>query len=558
LPPPLRPELLRRYAEIARVLARHGGHDLVRSSGLADALSEPAEAQGAPDDAEQRAEDEAARDLAADLESLGPTFVKLGQLLSTRADLLSDAHIEALSRLQDDVEPVPFDEIRAVVEQDLGARLSNVYESFDEVPIASASLGQVHHAVLRNGREVAVKVQRPGIRETVARDLEVLHGFAKLLDDHTDAGERYHFDEMIDEFERSLIRELDYRREAVSLGELRRNLGSFERLTVPDHVEGLTTSRVLTMDHVEGIKVTSLSGVARIDLDGEALVDELFRAYLQQMLSDGFVHADPHPGNVLLTPDHRLALIDVGMVVRLDPTTRERMLRLLLAVADGEGDTAADVALAMGRPTSFFDEEAFRRDVSALVGSYHDLPPGASHAGQILAEVTRISGQDGVRPPAELTLLGRTLLALDQVAGELAPDFDADAAVREHAGQVLRRTMFEELTPSSMMRGLLDTKEFVEQFPGRANRILGSLADGSMRVRIDAVDAERLIGAIQRLANRLVAGLVLAALIVGAAMLSGVETEATILGYPALALVFFVVAGLMGFWLVVTILRNDE
>jgi ubiquinone biosynthesis protein len=212
----------------------------------------------------------------------------------------------------------------------------------------------------------------------------------------------------------------------------------------------------------------------------------------------------------------------------------------------------------MGSPTSFFDEEAFRRDVSALVGSYHDLPPEHSHAGQVLAEVTRISGQDGVRPPAELTLLGRTLLALDQVASELAPDFDADSAVRRHAGEVLRRTMFEELTPSSMMQGLLDSKEFLEQLPGRANQILSALADGSLRVRVDAVDAERLIAAIQRLANRLVAGLVLAALIVGAAMLSGVETDTTILGYPALAFVFFVVAGLMGFWLVVTILRNDE
>jgi ubiquinone biosynthesis protein len=548
----LRPELLGRYAEIARVLVRHGGHDLVESSGLSAAIGDPVEPDGDGGD------EEAALDLAADLESLGPTFIKLGQLLSTRADLLSDAHIEALARLQDDVEPVPFDEIRTIVEEDLGARVSNVFERFDEEPLASASLGQVHHAVMRDGREVAVKVQRPGIRQTVARDLEVLHGVASLLDDHTDAGERYHFDEMIEEFERSLARELDYRREAVSLTELSRNLESFDRLTVPAPIEGLTTGRVLTMEHVEGTKVTDLSGLAQLDIDGDALVDQLFRAYLKQMLSDGFVHADPHPGNVLLTPDHRLALIDVGMVVRLEPTTRERMLRLLLAVADGEGDAAADVALAMGQPTSFFDEEAFRRDVSALVGSYHDLPPEHSHAGQVLAEVTRISGQDGVRPPAELTLLGRTLLALDQVAGELAPDFDADAAVRRHAGEVLRRTMWEELTPSSMMRGLLDTKEFVEQFPGRANSILSALADGSMRVRVDAVDAERLISAIQRLANRLVAGLVLAALIVGAAMLSGVETDATILGYPALAFVFFVVAGLMGFWLVVNILRNDE
>jgi ubiquinone biosynthesis protein len=459
----LRPELVQRYAQIARVLVRHGG-DLVRSSGLSETLGEPAE------DDRDEVDDEAALDLAADLESLGPTFIKLGQLLSTRADLLPDTHIEALARLQDDVDPVPFDDIRTVVEEDLGARLSNVFTSFDEDPIASASLGQVHHAVLRDGREVAVKVQRPGIREVVARDLEVLHHLASFLDDHTDAGERYHFDEIIDEFERSLTRELDYRREAVSLGELAENLASFDRLLVPGHVPDLSTTRVLTMDHVDGTKLTALSGLARLDLDGTELLDELFRAYLKQMLADGFVHADPHPGNVLLTPDHRLALIDVGMVIRLEPTTREQMLRLLLAVADGEGDQAADVALAMGRPTSFFDEEAFRKDVAALVGSYHDLPAEDAKAGRILAEVTRISGQDGVRPPTELTLLGRTLLALDQVAKELDPDFDADDAIRRHASEVLTRTMVDELTPSSMLRGLLDTKEFIEQFPGGPTR----------------------------------------------------------------------------------------
>jgi ubiquinone biosynthesis protein len=549
VPQILRPDLLRRYGQIARVLARHGGQDLVASSGLSDALGEPVTAEDEPDtDA----------DLAADLEELGPTFIKLGQLLATRGDLLPDAQIEALARLQDDVAPVPFDEVREVVERELGARISNVFTSFDEEPLASASLGQVHLAVMRDDRQVAVKVQRPGIRETIEHDLEVLRSLAEFLDAHTEVGERYHLGGVIDEFESSLVRELDYRREAVGLVELGDNLSQFDRLLVPGPVEGLTTSRVLVMEHVEGTKVTDLSGLAHLDLDGEELVDELFHAFLKQMLSDGFVHADPHPGNVLLTSDRRLALIDVGMVIRLDSTTRERMLRLLVAVADGRGDEAADIALTLGKPTSFFNEEAFRRDVAGLVDSYHDLPKGESHAGQILTEMTRISGQDGVRPPAELTLLGRTLLALDQVAGELAPSFDADAAIRRYAGAVLQRAMVGELTPTSMLRGLLDTKEFVEQLPRRANTILSNLADGSMRVRVDAVDAEQLIGAIQRLANRVVAGLVLAALIIGAAMLSGVETQATILGYPALALVFFVIAALMGLWLVIGILRGDD
>jgi ubiquinone biosynthesis protein len=547
--PSLRPDLLKRYAQIARVIARHGGPGLVRSSGLSDAVGEPIDVESDAD---------GSASLADDLESLGPTFVKLGQLLATRADLLPPEQIEALSRLQDDVAPVAFDEIREVVESELGARLSNVFASFDEEPIASASLGQVHHAVLRDGREVAVKVQRPGIRETIDRDLEVLEGVAGMLDDHTEAGERYHFGDIVVEFERSLVRELDYRREAVSLEELKRNLASFERLTVPGTVADLTTQRVLTMDHVDGRKVTDLSGLRRLDLDGHALVDDLFRAYLQQMLADGFVHADPHPGNVLVTSDGRLALIDVGMVIRIEQTARERLLRLLLAVADGQGDEAASVALELGQPTSFFDEEAFHRDVAALVGSYHDLPPEHTAVGSILSEVTRISGKDGVRPPAELTLLARTLMALDQVARELAPDFNVDEVVRRHASQVMTKAMLQELTPSSLLRAALDTKELAESLPGRLNAILSSLADGSLRVRVDAVDAERVIGALQRVGNRVTAGLVIAALVVGAAMLARVETATTVLGYPPLALLFFVVASIMGLWLVIGILRSDE
>ncbi len=412
--------------------------------------------------------------------------------------------------------------------------------------------------MLRDGREVAVKVQRPDIRTTIEQDLQVMRTVAEQLDAHTDAGERYHFTEIVEEFRRSLARELDYRREAVSLDELRDNLSGFDRLVVPGFVDDYTTAHVLTMTYIEGEKITDLSELRRLDLDGGALVDELFRAYLKQMLADGYVHADPHPGNVLLTADDRLALIDVGMIIRLEPATRERLLRLLLAVADGEADQAATVALAMGERTAFFDERAFRRDVAGLVGSYHDLPPEHVHVGRILIEMTRISGQDGVLPPAELTLLARTLMALDQVARELAPDFDVDHAIRRHASEVMTGAMLEELTPSSVLRAILDSKEFAENLPARMNAILGALAAGEMRVQVDAIDEERLLSTIRKLGNRVTAGLVLAGLVIGAAMLMRVETQAQILGYPALAMVFFLVASFMGLWLVISVLRGDD
>ena len=553
----LRPELLKRYAAIARVLARHGGSELVRSSGLSDVLDDSLRGDAGDTGEEMASADDADEpDLADDLERLGPTFIKLGQLLATRADLLPEEQLTSLERLQDDVEPVPFADIRAVVERELGTDLDQAYASFDEEPLASASLGQVHRATLHDGRSVAVKVQRPDIRDTIAQDLEVLRTVASFLDEHTDAGERYHLTDIVEQFERSLIRELDYEREAVSLDQLRDNLDGFPRLTVPATVRDLTTARVLTMEHIDGHKVTELSDVKRLDVDATGLLDALFHAYLQQMLADGFVHADPHPGNVLLTEDGRLALLDVGMVVRLESSTRERLLRLLVAVADGEGEQTADVALELGQPTSYFDEERFRRDVAGLVGSYHDLPSHHTAVGGILNEMTRISGEDGVRPPPELTLLARTLMALDQVARELDPSFAVDEVIREHASKVMSRAMWRELSPSLMLQTLLQTKELVEGLPGRVNRILSSLADGSMRVRVDAVDAERLVSALNRIGNRLTAGVVLAALILGAALMARVETQATLMGYPALALVFFVVASVVGLWLVITILRD--
>lgn len=547
--PSLKPQLLVRAAEVTRVLVRHGGGGIARSSGLSDFFGE------GPPATDDRTDPS---DLAIDLERLGPTFVKLGQLLASRRDLLGREQIDALSRLQDDVEPIPYSDVRAVIESELEVRLSNVFASFDEVPIASASLAQVHRASLRDGRRVAVKVQRPGIREVIATDMETLSAIAEFLDAHAESVAGLHLPDVLDEFERSLVRELDYRREEVSIRQLRSNLRGFPRLTVPWTVPDLCTSKVLTMQHIEGIKLTAIPGVRRIELDGDALVDELLRAYLQQLLADGFVHADPHPGNVLLTDEDRLALIDVGMVVRIEERTRERLLRLLLAVADGDGEEASRVAVQIGTPTRHFDEEEFRRNVRHLVSSHHDLPPGQTAVGGLLTEMMRVCGRTGVRPPPELTLLARTLMSLDQVAEALSPGFDVDEVVRRHASEVMTSSVLRELTPGSLLRAALEAKELVESFPGRLNAILSSLAQGSLQIQIDAVDADRFVSAVRRGANRVTAGVVLAALILGAALMARVETQATVLGYPALALAFFVSASVIGLWLVITTLRSDE
>src|SRR5688572_6882166 len=288
------PPKLSRYAAVASLFLKYG-----RSSGDPDP--------------------EAAGALARDLESLGPTFVKLGQLLSTRVDLLPPAYLEALTRLQDGVEPVPFEEIQTTIEQELGVRLSKAFSVFEERPLAAASLGQVHRAALRDGRVVAVKVQRPGVAQQVTADLEALDEVAKFMASHSEAGKRYDLPGMVEEFRTAILAELDYLREADHLRLLGNNLEEFKAIKVPQPVEGYTTTRVLTMDYVSGIKVTAISPVVAVELDREVLADTLVRAYLKQIVIDGVFHADPHPGNVFITDDGLLALIDLGMIGRLSP-----------------------------------------------------------------------------------------------------------------------------------------------------------------------------------------------------------------------------------------------
>ncbi len=551
----LRPEHVRRYADMVTLLRHHGGRDLVDDAGFLDAAgivdgsTPPSSEDGAIDQG---------RSLAADLESRGPAWVKFGQLLATRADLLPPHVIEDLQRLHDDVEPIPFDVIRETIEAELGVRLTKVFRTFDEEPLASASLGQVHRAQLRDGREVAVKVQRPDIRERVRPDLEAFEGLAELLERHSAPARTFGVVDVVGQFKRALSRELDYRREAHNLELLRTNLRGFDGLVVPEHIADLSTSKVLVMEYVAGTKVTDVTGLRMLELDGEALVDQMFKAWLKQVLTDGFVHADPHPGNVILTDDDRLGLLDVGMVLRIRPGAREGLLRLLLAVADDEVEHAADAGLALARPGEEFDEITYRQRIAELIGAYHELSAEDLGLGTILLEVARISGECGLRPPAELALLARALLSLDQVGRALAPTYEVEEAVRRHAGQLLTESSLEQLSPSRLLRPVLDAKEFAENFPGRANRILDSMSEGNFRLEVDAFDEDRLMSTIRQLANRVTAGLVLAALIIGAAMLMRVETPATILGYPALAMVFFVVAALGGLFLVGTALLDND
>jgi predicted unusual protein kinase regulating ubiquinone biosynthesis (AarF/ABC1/UbiB family) len=543
-----KPQHLKRYQEIAWLLVKHGRSEVVRAA--ADDVIEDS-----PAGQEMAAE---AKSLADDLEALGPTFVKLGQVLASRPDLLPSPYLSALARLQDKVGPFPFEEVERIVASELGVRISKAFEEFEATPMAAASLGQVHRARLRDGRLVAVKIQRPGVRDRVIDDLEALGEISTFLDTYTEVGRRYEFTALLQEFGRSLLRELDYREEAENLTVLRRNLRRFERILVPEPIADYTTSRVLTMEYVTGTKVTALSPVVVQEVDGAALGEQLFAGYLKQVLVDGFFHADPHPGNVLLTDDGRLALIDLGMVARVAPRMQDYLLQILLSVSDGRSDEAATYAIKLGEPREGFDEATFRRRVGDLVSQNRDAAVEDLQTGRIMLELARLSADCGLRLPPELAMLGKTLVQLDEIGRRLDPDGSPNALVRRHAASIMQQRLAQSLSPGHLLSGVLETKELVERLPERLNRILDHLANNKFEVKVDAIDDVRLMAGFQKVANRITLGLLLAALIVGAAMLMQVETSFRILGYPGLAIIFFMLAAAGGVALVMTILFKDE
>ena len=380
-----KPAHLSRYKDIAWLFYKYGRSELVDAAGLEDAGSHNGHA------APKLPPSPEAKELADDLEKMGPVFIKIGQLLSTRPDVLPVPFTEALARLQDKVAPFPFAEVEKIVCQELGMRLSRAFSFLDPVPLSAASLGQVHRATMRDGRPVAVKVQRPGIREKMADDLDSLQEVAEFFDHHTAMGKRFEFQKMLAEFHTTLLHELDYRLESQNLRTLGANLAEFTRIVVPQPIEDYTTSRVLTMEYIGGHKITALSPLIKTEIDGPELAEQLFKAYLKQILVDGFYHADPHPGNMLLTDDSSIALLDLGMVGRLSPRLQEGLLGILLAVSEGRGEDAAAQMLKISEKKEDFDERGFR----AAGGGVGRPQPGIDAAADIRGENRTGDEQDG-------------------------------------------------------------------------------------------------------------------------------------------------------------------
>ncbi|NJW53410.1 ABC1 kinase family protein [Salinimicrobium oceani] len=544
------PESLARYQKFLSFMLKYWNSDLLNQT-ASNAMEE--ETARSFLDYEQTPEE-----LVEDLKGMGPTYIKLGQLLSTRPDLLPDRYLEALSSLQDDLPTISYDEVQTIIESELGTKISKAFNFFEEEPLASASIGQVHLAELRSGKTVAVKVQRPGIRKKFMDDLDTLEEMAALAVKHTEVGKKYGFNDVLGELRRIMLHELDYLREATNLVTLGTNLLDYRRLIVPQPIPDYTTSRVLTMEYVKGKKITSVSPLKKTENDYLPLVDELVEAYLKQIVSDGFVHADPHPGNIHLLENEKIALMDLGMVAQFSKKMKEYLLRLLLGLSKNDGEEIADILLHMSEMTEQATEKEFRRQISIMVQESSHSTAKDMQTGKLLIQMNRSAALNGIHLPVEVNILGKILLNMDQIIAFLAPEYDLRAAVRRYMSKLLQDKMLNELKPEEIFSVLLDSKKLAENLPDRLDKITENLARNEFRFRVDAIDEKRFTDGFQKVANRITLGLIIAAMIIGAAMLMSVPSPFMIFGYPGLAIIFFILAAVAGIYLSFTILFKDE
>ena len=551
----LSPAHLKRYRELVGLLWKYGRSDLATQMSVDEGFGVKPEppADGKKADANAALPDQ----LADDLEAMGPTYVKLGQVLAGRPDLMPLTYRTALERLQDRVKPFPYEEVEKIVMTELNVRISKAFSRFDTEPLGAASLGQVHAAALRDGRAVVVKVQRPNIRQQIAEDFEVLAEIASFTDEHTEVGRRHRFAAILDEFKVTIQQELNYEREAHNLIALGKNLEEFKLIQVPQPIPNYYTRSVLVMEQVQGRKVTSLTPLDMQEIKGAPLAEELFKSYLKQVLVDGLFHADPHPGNVFITNDGRLALLDLGMVGHAAPDMQENLLKVLLAMSEGRGDTVAEIAIQMSEKLKEFDPVEFKRRIGQIVALRRDQGLEDLNVGGSLLEVSSIAQQDGLIVPSVLVLLGKTLMQLDEVGRILDPQFDPNASIRRNVESLMQRRLRKDFSKASAYGALLEMKEFTTGLPSRLNKIMDTVTNSELEVSVHLTDAKTMLDGMQKIANRITMGVVLAGLVVGASLLMRVQTHFQLFGFPGLAILCFLGAATGGFWLVISIFVQD-
>ena len=548
---------LGRLNEIAGVFIRHGFGDAVRRLGLADALEKAGHVLKRDHVADLARLDPPVQVRLA-LEELGPTFVKLGQILAGRADLFGPDWIAEFSRLHSQVPAVPLDDLRAQLREDLGDEPEAVFERFDAEPLAAASIAQVHRARLKSGEEVVVKIRRPGIREIVEADLRLLDRLAAMAESEVPALQPYRPQQLVRELSRSLQREMDLAAECHNAERISANMAVFPHVVIPRVHWQHTRERVNVQEFIEGIPGSDLDRVSAEGLDRVLLARRGAQAVLKMIVEDGFFHADPHPGNVFYLSGNRLAFIDFGMVGRLTTRRREELLALLLGLVQREPQAVADVLLDWTGDGHGANLEQLEGEIEAFVDQYHGTPLAELHLGQMLADVTTILREHRLALPSDLALLIKAFISLEGMGRGLDPGFHMASEALPMLRQVLRARYRPKALGQRAWHTLRDAFAMAERLPHDLSRAMRNLRRGRMQLHIDLAHLRRVGDQLDRAANRLSLALVIGALIVGSSIVMTVEGGPTLFGLPAFGFLGFSGAAIGGVWLVRSIWRSSR
>ncbi|MCW4456313.1 2-polyprenylphenol 6-hydroxylase [Flavobacterium sp. MXW15] len=547
---------LGRLQEIASVLIRYGFGDIVRRIGMAEVLQRAGRLLHW-NDPEHMLQMSAPVRVRRAMEELGPTFVKLGQVLATRVDLFPSDWIAEFSELQNAVPALPYEQIRGQLEIDLGEPPEQAFARLEEKPLAAASLAQAHRAWLHDGTAVVLKIRRPGIREVIEADLRLLARLAEIIEARLPDLRRYRPAEVVQQFTLSLRRELDFAAECRNAERISGNFAGHEEVLIPRVHWQWTCESLNVQDFVDGIPGRDLAAVDAAGLDRVALARTGAGIILKMVLDDGCFHADPHPGNIFYMRDGRIGIIDFGMIGRLSEQRRFQVAQLLYGLVAQDPESVTDVLLDWAGGVEV-DESRLQQDIGSFVDQYRGVPLKDLRIGLMLGDVTSLLRQYGLTLPADLALMIKTFLTLEGMGRQLDPDFDMASAARPY----LERAMRQRYAPTAVLRrgrrSLLDAIDLAGELPRDLRRLVQAARRGRMQLKVETPALKGFGDQVNRAANRLTIGIVTAALIIGSSIVMNSVGGSASRWLLALGVGGFVGAGLCGVWILISILRSGR
>jgi ubiquinone biosynthesis protein len=492
------------------------------------------------------------------MEELGPTFVKLGQLLSTRPDVIPKDYIEEFRKLQDMVPSFAFEEVRAQIQRELGYPAEELYAEISPVPIAAASIAQVHYGQLMSGEEVVVKVRRPGIDKVVDTDLDILMGLAYLIERHIPASEIYDPVGLVKEFRRTIEREMDFAREGHTIDRFAANFAGDATVHVPKVYWEQTGETVLTMEFVDGIKISDFGRLAEAGYDLKIIARNGAESFLKQVLVHGFFHGDPHPGNFFILPGNTICMLDYGMVGRLGENLKFQLVDLLFAVLQRDAESVISQLLYSGELMDETNVRHLKRDLNEFIDDYYEVPLQEIKVGKLLTEFVEILTLYRIKFPSDLMLLAKALVTIEGIGRQLDPDFDMIGHLRPFMEKLLR----DRVTPANLSREMLRTSKaygsLLKNLPRDLKEFINRVNRNKFKIDLEHRGLERLITDLDKSSNRISFSLLIAALIVGSSIIMQTDKGPMLLGFPALGFLGYSIAGILGLWLAIAILRSGR